>query len=326
MTPPSRATSAGRAYLDLQKQARAARRPVDEYLQFYVLECFLARLASSPYAERFVLKGGVLLAAFGERRPTRDIDFLAEGQDNDPEAVLAAIIKIARINIDDGVSFDLTTAKTSLIRDEDLYPGVRVTMFTQLWTARPQFHIDVNVGDPIHPAPNTIQIPRLLGGELAVRAYPLAMVFAEKIVTAIARGTQSTRWRDFADIYSLARRHSIDGAQLVRSVQEVAAHRSTELVSLSEVLEGYGHIGQRQWSAWLRRQQMVERLPDQFSDVVAPVTAFADPAITGLSTGYLWSPEAAAWLPTPDLRADSASGTTEFQNVPAPGPAAGVAE
>jgi hypothetical protein len=79
MTPPSRATSAGRAYLDLQKRARAARRPVDEYLQLYVLECFLARLASSHYAERFVLKGGVLLAAFGERRPTRDIDFLAQG-------------------------------------------------------------------------------------------------------------------------------------------------------------------------------------------------------------------------------------------------------
>ena len=82
MTPPSRATSAGRAYLDLQKRARADRRPVDEYLQFYVLECFLGRLSRSRYAERYVLKGGALLAAFGERRPTRDIDFLAQGQTN----------------------------------------------------------------------------------------------------------------------------------------------------------------------------------------------------------------------------------------------------
>jgi hypothetical protein len=287
MTPPSRATSAGRAYLELQKQARAARRPVDEYFQFYVLECFLARLSSSHYAERFVLKGGVLLAAFGERRPTRDIDFLAEGQDNDPAAVLGAINEIAGIDIDDGVSFDLKTAKATLIRDEDVYPGVRVTMFTQLWTARPQFHIDVNVGDPIHPAPSTIEVPRLLGGALAVRGYPLAMVFAEKIVTAVARGSQSTRWRDFADIYSLARSHDIDGAQLARSIREVAAHRGTELVPLSEVLEDYGRIGQSQWSAWVRRQQMTERLPDQFSDVVTAVITFADPAITEASTGCL---------------------------------------
>jgi len=32
----------------------------------------------SEFAERLVLKGGVLLAAFGERRPTRDIDLLNE--------------------------------------------------------------------------------------------------------------------------------------------------------------------------------------------------------------------------------------------------------
>ena len=135
------------------------------------------------------------------------------------------------------------------------------------------------------------------GPRSSLTAWPLAMVFAEKIVTAVARGTQSTRWRDFADIYSLARRHTSDGVQLARSVREVAAHRGTELVSLSEVLEDYGRNGQRQWSAWLRRQQMVERLPDQFSDVVAAVIAFADPAITGTSNGCLWLPEANAWLP-----------------------------
>lgn len=35
---------------------------------------FLDRLASSRFAEQLVLKGGVLLAAFEERRATRDID------------------------------------------------------------------------------------------------------------------------------------------------------------------------------------------------------------------------------------------------------------
>jgi hypothetical protein len=44
VTAPSRATVAGRAYLDLRQKARADRRPVDELMQFYVLECFLARL------------------------------------------------------------------------------------------------------------------------------------------------------------------------------------------------------------------------------------------------------------------------------------------
>lgn len=38
-------------------------------------------------------------------------------------------------------------------------------------------------------------IQRLLGGEVIVRGYSLAMVYAEKIATAIAR-VLSNRWRD----------------------------------------------------------------------------------------------------------------------------------
>ena len=54
MTAPSRATIAGQAYLDLRRKARQDRRPVDELIQLYVLESFLARLAQTPFAERFV--------------------------------------------------------------------------------------------------------------------------------------------------------------------------------------------------------------------------------------------------------------------------------
>lgn len=50
MSIPSRATRAGRAYLDLRKLARESQRPVDELLHLYVLEAFLDRLASTPDA------------------------------------------------------------------------------------------------------------------------------------------------------------------------------------------------------------------------------------------------------------------------------------
>lgn len=43
MTRPTRATTAGRAYLDLRNKARQDRRPVDELMQLYVLESFLAQ-------------------------------------------------------------------------------------------------------------------------------------------------------------------------------------------------------------------------------------------------------------------------------------------
>lgn len=71
-------TTAGRKYLELQREARQTGRPTDELIQLYALECCLDRLAHSEYVQNFVLKGGVLLAALNARRPTRDIDFACE--------------------------------------------------------------------------------------------------------------------------------------------------------------------------------------------------------------------------------------------------------
>ncbi len=213
MSAPSRATRAGRAYLDLRKLARESQRPVDELLHLYVLEAFLDRLASSRFAEQLVLKGGVLLAAFGERRATRDVDLQAQAVESDVDVVLGMACEIAAMAIDDGVVFEIEMVTAEQIRDEEIYAGVRVTMTARLASARQHFHIDMNAGDPITPAPKQVRLPRLLGGEVLLRGYPLAMMHAEKIVTAVARGTVNTRWRDFADIYMLARRHAIDGGR-----------------------------------------------------------------------------------------------------------------
>lgn len=295
MSAPTRASTAGRAYLDLRRLARENRRPVDELLQLYVLEAFLARLASSQFAEQLVLKGGVLLAAFDARRPTRDIDLQAQALENDTETTLATACEIAAIALDDGVIFDVKAATAEPIRDEAIYSGVRVTMTAQLATARPHFHVDTNVGDPISPAPKNVRLPRLLGGEIVMRGYPLEMVHAEKIVTAIARGTVNTRWRDFADIYMLTRHHAINEPQLARAIRRVSEHREVQLHPLAQALDDYGQIGQQRWTAWRRRQRLEDRLPEKFSDVVAAVIDFADPAILGSAEGRSWEPATRKW-------------------------------
>jgi predicted nucleotidyltransferase component of viral defense system len=295
VSAPTRASTAGRAYLDLRKLARENHRPVDELMQLYVLEAFLARLTSSRFAEQLVLKGGVLLAAFDARRPTRDIDLQAQALENDMETIRAATCEIAAITLDDGVIFEVETATAEPIRDEATYSGVRVTMTAQLATARPHFHVDTNIGDPISPPPKNVRLPRLLGGEIILRGYPLAMVHAEKVVTAIARGTVNTRWRDFADVYMLSRHHAIDGYELVQAIRRVAEHRQVPLLPLAQVLDDYGQIGQQRWTAWRRRQRLEDRLPEPFDDVIATVIDFADPAILGSAEGHLWEPTARKW-------------------------------
>ena len=76
-------------------------------------------------------------------------------------------------------------------------------------------------------------------GSLLVRGYPLKMVLAEKVATAVARGTANTRWRDFVDLYTLEMRHEVDSATFRSWLDRVAQYRKLTLVPLVSVLVGY---------------------------------------------------------------------------------------
>jgi hypothetical protein len=290
-----RSTTSGRVYLALQAKARHERRNTDELLQLYVLEGFLDRLAASPHASGLILKGGVLLAAYELRRPTRDVDLQARSVANDAESILAMVREVVAVERDDGLVFSPGTAAAEVIRDVEEYSGVRVSLRCTLASAKLAFQVDVNVGDPIWPAPRTISLPRLLGGQLTLVGYPVAMIHAEKLVTALQRGIANTRWRDFADMYLLTRKHGVSGAELVGALRQVAKYRKAELASLSTVLAGYATVAQARWSAWRRQQQLEDRLPAEFRELIEFVVRFSEPALLGAVSDKTWSPVGATW-------------------------------
>lgn len=248
----------------------------------------------------FVLKGGVLLAAFDTRRPTRDIDLAARGLDNDAEVVRRLMADVLEIDTDDGLSFDQQAMTATVTRDGDVYNGVRVTVPATLASARVRFHVDVNVGDPIVPEPEAIALPRLLGGELTVTGYPLEMVLAEKIVTAVQRGNANTRWRDFTDIARLTAVHAVEGRCLTASLHRVAEHRAVVLEPLTEVLDGYATVAQDKWSAWRRKQGLDDLTPERFDDLLTQVVSFSDPVLTDSTRDRQWDPVTRAWSEDPE--------------------------
>lgn len=296
---PTRSTVGGRVYLDLRNLARRQGRPTDELLQLYALEGLLARLAASRYSSAFVLKGGVLLAALGARRPTRDIDVQARDLHVDTEESAATMREIAAVSIDDGLHFDADSVTARTIRDDDEYGSVRVVMTGSLATARLSVHIDISAGDPVVPPPGSIDLPRLLGGTITLLGYPLVMVHAEKIVTAMQRGTVNTRWRDFADIYTLIHTHPIGSAPLAKAIAAVANYRGTDVITLSTALHRYGPIAQARWSTWRRKQQHGGALPEDFDATLAAIVAFADPVLSAPhEPPRTWDPAGALWQTT----------------------------
>jgi hypothetical protein len=297
---PTKATPAGLACLDLQNRARRDRRPTQELLTLYVLERWLARLAESRHAGKFVLKGGVLLAVFEARRPTVDADLLARNLPNDEASVVARVIEIAEFGIDpdDGVRFLTATTVARTIRDDDLYSGVRVGMDCELSTAKVKLWLDVNFGDPVTPAPRVLELPSQRPGvpSVPVLGYPIETVLAEKSSTAIALGDTSTRVRDYVDLYTLTGRQALSYESVRSALEATTNHRGVELQPLSAVLEEFVSLRETAYHAFRRRLGTDgEHLPDSFGDVVAAVVEFVDP-LAGGDLREAWNPDARKWV------------------------------
>jgi hypothetical protein len=297
MSRPTRASEAGRAYLDLQNRARAERRGTQELLTLYVVERWLARLSASPHADKFVIKGGMLLAAYEARRPTADLDALARWVANDQNVIVSLVADIARLPLNDGVEYLYETATSRMIRDQAIYSGVRIAMDCAIATATVKFRLDVNFGDPVTPLPGRVTLPPLRPGmePVQVLGYPLETVLAEKISTAIALGPANTRVRDYADIYTLTGAHSVAFRTTRQALLATAAHRGTPIQPLSDAVGNIVDLRNRTFVAYRASLGDVGlRLPAGFGAVVKAVTEFADPLASDAGDAR-WRPTERRW-------------------------------
>lgn len=108
--------------------AKEMKRPFNELLQYYAMERFLFRLSNSPFADRFVLKGALMLRVWDLplARPTMDIDMLGRTS-NTVENLVEIIQKCVAIEVPgDGVSFDSGSVQGEMITLEKKYQGVRI--------------------------------------------------------------------------------------------------------------------------------------------------------------------------------------------------------
>ena len=281
---PTHADPAGRAYLDLRRHASQQGRPTQELLTLYVLERFLARMSVSQHAGDFILKGGMLMAALHARRPTVDIDLLAERLANDEQSVLDRLTAIAARSVepDDGVRYLPETARARTIRDGDQYAGVRVTMQAKVSTAQVKLALDVNFGDPVTPEAGWIDYPSVLpsGSSVRLRGYPVATVLAEKLVTAVTLGAANTRARDYADLWTLTGIHDLDADQVHQAITATARYREAVLTTLTEATTGLIEAQAGRYDAY--RQALGnegDHLPASFATVVGDIRSFADPVL-----------------------------------------------
>jgi len=124
----------------LLNKARHDKRPFNELLQYFVIERFLFRLSFSPHAEKFILKGALMLRAWQVPlfRPTMDIDMLGWNIRNEIEKIIEQVREICRVSVEpeDGLQFDTDNITGERITEDADYEGVRVRFTARLETAR----------------------------------------------------------------------------------------------------------------------------------------------------------------------------------------------
>lgn len=303
MTRPTRQTASGRAYLDLQNQARRQRRPTQELLILYALERWLARLETSSYSADFVLKGGMLMAALDARRATVDADLLARGISNDEESIAHVVGEIASIAVapDDGVSFDADTIEAQVIRESDQYSGVRVSIMSLLGSARLSVRLDISVGEPVVPEPRTIVLPSLrpVLPAVSILGYSVETVLAEKLCTAVALGEANTRVRDYADVYTLVTRHSIRFEALQRAFNATAEYRGVVPRSFQDAVGGLAELRGATYQIYRANlADQGEHLPLRFDAAIALIAEFVAPLLgNDISKPVAWDPAMKEWRP-----------------------------
>jgi hypothetical protein len=278
-----RVTTGDEVFRRLQSKARSdgakahSAPPTSEYLTRYALESFLDRLTKTSHADDFVLKGGILLTAYGFRRPTKDADAEAINATVDRDHLAKVMADIAAVEVDDGVAFDLDGLDIQDIREHGEYPGLRLRVPVRLGNWRGVAAWDVSTGDPIIPKPRVVEVPRVLGGSIRLLGYAPETTIAEKGVTILERGTSSTRWRDYIDIVHLFNSTEINPDEVLASARAVALHRGVDLGPIAPVVSGYGDVGQVKWSAWRRKEHMEFVSEEQLDDQMGLVTALLDP-------------------------------------------------
>ena len=161
--------------------SKANNQSFDLVLTRFAIVRLLFRLSRSRHADRFVLKGAMLLMTWFKDpyRGTRDLDLLGFG-DPSPNVMLATFREILALDAGDGVVFDAGALRVDRIREEPEYGGLRLRTTASISGARIKLTVDIGFGDALEPGAELIDYPAMLDFPAPrLRAYARETVIAE---------------------------------------------------------------------------------------------------------------------------------------------------
>ena len=240
----------------------------------YFQERLVYRISQTGYRQNFYLKGGALMYAYEgfAARPTLDIDFLGNNISNDGKRIVAAFREICSCPCEeDAVVFDVDHITYKNITELKDYHGVRLSIPVSMDTISQVMTMDIGFGDIVTPAPVDLDYPALLEHlpSANILAYSLETVVAEKFHAVIDLADQTSRMKDYYDLYLILSSRELDADVLQEAIIKTFENRHTSYDPNTMFFrDNFGTNPQMEtrWRAFIKK--ITSKSDLQFSDVV----------------------------------------------------------
>ena len=250
--------------------------PAQVVLQNYMFERLLVRLSTSCYKDKFILKGGMLVAAIVglDNRATMDLDATLKNLPLTPDSIRAALEEICGIDLNDEINF--IVGNIAPIREDDAYGGYRVMLDAKYDTILTPLSIDISTGDVITPRAISYTFSGIFDDTLSfdLWAYNIETVMAEKVETILRRSVFNTRPRDFYDAYILCTTQRFDKLLFREALKATSAHRGTseQIADVTVLLKTLSDstVMQNMWDGY--RKQFVYAQDITYEMVIAALS------------------------------------------------------
>ena len=201
---------------------------------------------------------------------------LGYGENEIPE-IENIVREICAIKEHDGLEFLTETIKGSLIREDQEYQGVRITITVMLERARIPVQIDVGFGDAVTPEAEEVKLNTILDFPAPrVRIYLKETVVAEKFEAMVSLGLGNGRIKGFWDLNYLIKYVEFDGKLLQSAIRNTFANRQTKLpqelpIALTNDFAA-NELKLSLWSGFIRRNNI--KIETDFAEVIKHLRDF----------------------------------------------------
>ena len=170
-------------------------------------------------------------------------------------------------------------------------------MNAKLGTIKERIQIDIGFGDKITIGQKEIDYPTLLDlPSPKLKVYSLETAIAEKFEAIVSLQLQTSRMKDFYDIYFIASKNNFNLDRLKKAILATFNNRATNISYSNTIFSDTFKNDENKnilWSAFTKRNKLI--VDKTFPEILDFLNIFFQPILDNVSSVKSWDPVNIKW-------------------------------